>query len=224
MTSFVRIQGKVFKGYAKAASKLGSNYCVYRSTTGMDPISFGNLIATIPVSANVSWNYMKANKYGNSVWQLLIDGRIVNVGDYLVEVSTINDILPSTFFVAAKQELLPMLGIGCDRIISVTRPAYKSAATKGNIGTAGYRRKDAVTIMSNCPASFIMTSKGETNPIALPSDPKLSWFICFLPYLGDVYIHLGDIIEEASTGQRYFVMNNEKTDLGWRLLIQVLGS
>lgn len=224
MTNYARVQGKVFKGYAKAASVLGSNYYVYRSTTGLDPISPDSLFATVPVSANVAWNYLKANKYGNNVWQLLIDGRIVNVGDYLIEISTINDILPSTFFVAAKQELLPILGVSCNKTVSVTRPAYKSTEIKGNIGTGGYRIKDAITIMSNCPASFLMTSKGESNPTALPSDPKLSWFDCFLPYLGNTYIYLGDIIEESATGQRYFVMNNEKTDLGWRLLLQVLGT
>lgn len=223
MTNYVRVQGKVFKGYAKAASQLGSSYNVYRSTTGLNPLAIENLIGTVPMSANVSWNYLKANKYGNNVWQLLIDGRIVNVGDYLVEISTINGILPSVFFMAAKQELLPMLGVSCDRTISISRATDAISGTKGNIGTVGYLESTATTIMSGCPASFIYSSKGDTDPVKLPTDPKLGWFNCYLPFLGGVYIYPGDFISEDSSDRRYFVMNNELTDLGWRLLIQQLG-
>jgi hypothetical protein len=220
MTTYTRVQGKVFKGYAKAASELGASYNVYRSTTGLTPIAIGNLVATVPVSASVEWTYLKANKYGNCVWQLLIDGRIVKVGDYLVETSTINSILPSTFFVMAKQELLPMLGVKCDRTVTITEPNINMS--KGPTEYGGYTKDDVTTVMQACPCAFLTAGKGEEAVAKLPTDAKLPMFFCFLPFLGSVQIKTGHIITDQ-TNTDYIVTANELTELGWRLSIRKRG-
>jgi hypothetical protein len=220
MTTYARVQGKVYKGYAKAASELGSPYNVYRSTTGLTPIAVGNFVSTVLMTANVSWNYMKANAYGNSVWQLIVDGRIVNVGDYLVENSTIDSILPSTFFIIAKQEILPILGIKCDRVITITEPNI--SMSKGPTEYGGYTKDDVITLMQNCPCSFITAGKGEEAEAKLPTDAKLPMFFCFVPFLGGVQIKTGHIITDQ-TGTDYIVTTNELTELGWRLSIRKRG-
>src|SRR5664279_4097675 len=89
------IQGKIWKGYARAASKLGSDYQFYRPEYGKLQLegggslllegggSFnlegapgypGNPLFIRPVSLNAEdMNYRKPNKYGKATWYALVD-------------------------------------------------------------------------------------------------------------------------------------------------------
>lgn len=83
------LQQKIQYGYYKCAVKVGATFLLYRSTTPINPIQFDNLIGIIPMSSNVSWDYMKTNKYGNAVWNLIINCQVTRppfaaVGDYLI--------------------------------------------------------------------------------------------------------------------------------------------
>jgi hypothetical protein len=84
-----QIQQKIFYGYAKAALKLGATFNIYRSSTPITPIASGNLIGTTQMTASQTWDYMKANRYGNAVWNACLNAQSVDspdscrVGDYL---------------------------------------------------------------------------------------------------------------------------------------------
>jgi hypothetical protein len=204
-------QKKIYKGYGKAAKRLGTSYNIYRSTTGIDPIVSGNLKGTILMSPNVEWTYMKANKYGNSVWQLLVDGSTLKVGDYLVG--------ESTFFVIGMQPLLPIIGVKCDRIITITEPNANLAA--GDIPYGGYTKDNVAVVMQNCPCSFLLATKGEKPNAKIPTDTKLPWFYVYIPYL-NATIKTGHVITDQNNVS-YIVDGDEKTELGWKLLVMEMG-
>ena len=88
-----QIQQKIFFGYAKAASKLGAMYNLYRSSTPINPIQSGNLVGQVRMSPSVSWDYMKALDYGKAAFNACLDAQSSSsplncrVGDYLVPVA-----------------------------------------------------------------------------------------------------------------------------------------
>jgi len=208
-----RLQQLVYKGYSKAAMRIGFEHGIYRSATAINPINPSNLQGTTLVSANVSWEYMRANKYGNAVWQLVADGRELQRFDYLVG--------SSTYFVAGMQPLLPILGVECNKIVTVKRPYQQPG--KGYQGYSGNTAATEETLMQNCPASILENSNGESSPAKIPGDTKMPWMRCLLPYLGGVIIKTGDIVIDE-IGTRYVISGDELTDLGWRLTIQEVGA
>jgi len=208
-----RLQQLVYKGYGKAAFRIGSSFTVYRSTTGIEPINAGNVQGNVLASANINWEYTKANKYGNAVWQLVTDGRAIQRFDYLVG--------DQTFFIAGMQHLLPILGVECNARLTFKRPAALTG--KGYVGYSGNTAPEETTLMQACPVSLLENSKGEQNPVGLPQDTKMPWFKCLAPYLGNVTLKTGDVAIDEQ-GARYIVSSDELTDLGWRLTLSKVGA
>lgn len=202
-----KAQTKIYYGYGKAAKRLGLSHDIYRSIDGIDPLKSQNKLGSILVSATSNWDYSIYRKYDEVAWILVVDGRYIAVGDYLVG--------PSTFFVVAKQHLLPILGVKCDRKITIRRPK-----DSGEIGYVGYSRYEAGNantydvIMQNCPSCFIKGSRGDFNPVKLPTDARAPWFTMYLPKIGQ-FIKVGDIVLDEYH-QEYIVSTNELTELGWR--------
>ncbi len=105
MATYPYIQSKVDYGYGKAATKIGQPYDIFRAPSAIKPLRHRNLFAQTNLSYNVNWNYTSANKYGNSVYQLIIDGKLIVPNDFLVYVPTLalNSEFNETLF-ANKQE------------------------------------------------------------------------------------------------------------------------
>jgi hypothetical protein len=207
MVTAARVQDRIYYGYGKAAQRLGTDFTIYRSATAINPISSGNIAGTLKCSFNVSWSYMKANKYANAIWQLVADGRLTQVYDYLTDGT-------KTFYVAAQQLILPILAIECNQILTVKRPTGPQG-----VGYQGYSVYDDATadvIYQNCPGSMLEGARGASNPVNIPSDAKMPWFIILLPFLGNKQIQTGDFVTD-SNGVAHMVSSAELTDLGWRL-------
>jgi hypothetical protein len=218
----VQIFQKILYGYAKAAQHLGAEFLLYRSAIPINPIAPGNLIGTILADTNVSWEYMKANFYGNAVWNLLIDAQQSSlplagkVGDYLVGV-TDGSGLPfdnSTYFIQVLDYDLPPKAIKCNQTINMIRPT--SATGAGNQGYSSYTPATAQTIMTAMPAAVLLESKGRDAKTQLPTDTRNPAWLVLLPNLGGVNVRVGDIIID-NMNQNYVVHDNELTELGWRL-------
>lgn len=210
MTNSARIQDRIYYGYGKGAARLGTTYTIYRSPNAINPIQDANIIGTLLLSANVSWTYSQANKYGNAVWQLLVDGRELQPFDYLMG--------KQTFFVAGMQSLLPILGVDCNRTLTIKRPTQPTGTGKGIVGYSGYDPATATTLMENCPASVLSDSRGETNPNKLPLDTKVPRLKVLLPALPGISLRIGDIILD-DRGVHSAISGVELTELGWRLNI-----
>lgn len=219
MVNATYIQEKIYYGYDKAATRLGYNYYIYRATNGIDPISPANLVGEVFVSPNVNWAYDKFNKYGNTVWQLVHDGRKTNVFDYLMIVpgqgsGNIPAPTEQTFFIGAQQLLLPILGVECNRKVKITRP---TAPFSPDRGYGGYTPVETELLMQNVPCSqLISTHSGRPNSFNFPLDSKWPRFQLLIPKLPNVELRTGDLVDD-DRGVRFVVTGVELTDLGYRV-------
>lgn len=207
------IKAKIYKAYAKAASKLGPAYQFYRpAQTDLTTLSGpGTATVSLPVSLNAEdMTYSRPNKYGKATWFALFDGTQAQVGDYFVGTE-------GTFFVATMQALLPILAVECNRTVTVSRAP--STAGIGAQSYGGSTPATEVTLMRGWPASILQGTKGEKDPVGLPLDVREPWWIVLLPHLAGVTLRSSDIITD-DLGRRYSISSAELTDPGWRLTAQ----
>jgi len=210
------INQKIRFGYAKAASKLGQPFTLYRSAVPINPINSSNLIGTLLMVATLDWNWMKSNRPGNAIWWLVVDGQdsssplSAQEGDYLVG--------DKTFYILSKEYQMPMSGFECNSVIDIIRPNQSQAI--GNVGYVAYQPGTSIPIMTQMPASVLMINRqGSTAPSKLPTDTLEPSWIIQVPNLGGVFIRTGDIIIDNYTDE-YVISVNEETEFGWRLTAQ----
>jgi hypothetical protein len=214
-------------GYAKCAQKVGSNFNVFRPTSPINPLASGNNIGVGLGSANQSWDYMKANRYGNAVWNFIVNNQFANamnpvpilraqVNDYFVGIADEFDDVDdnSTYFIMAMQFLMPPQAVKCNDVLTLLRPTQGVGA--GYQGYAGYTPATSEIIMQNIPASVLGKGRGEKSPVNLPTDSKEPTWIVLLPNIDGTVIRIGDIFLN-SINEDFVVTENELTELGWRL-------
>lgn len=202
------IQARFYKGYAKAAAKVGINHDLFCASTALNPMAIGNKRVSLPVSFNAEdFSYGRPNKYGKATWFAVVDGAQTKVGDYLSGPS-------GTFFIAAQQALLPILAVGCNRTIDVLRPQQQTGV--GAVGYGGNTDESEAMLMQQWPASVLQGTKGEKSEANLPGDVRNPWWAILLPYFTGVTLRSDDIITD-DLGRRYIISSAELTDAGWRL-------
>jgi hypothetical protein len=202
------LQNRIYKGYGKAAAKIGINHDLYRPRGTQFPLIGSNKLATLPVSFNAEdFKYSRPNKYGKPTWFAVMDGTQTQVGDYLKGSS-------GTFFIAAQQALLPILAVECNRIINVQRPQQQRGV--GAQGYGGDTDANETMLMQEWPASILQGTKGEKSETRLPGDVRMAWWAILLPSAPGVTIRSDDIITDE-LARRYIVSSAELSDLGWRI-------
>ena len=205
MTDQASIQSKIWRGYAKAAQKLGLSYAHYRPLTALNPISAPNQLPALFASFSPDGGYKKPSGYGKPLWQCLADGAQLRVGDYLAG--------GSTYFVAAVQPLLPVLAVECNRTASLYRVG--NDPTAGAQGYGGMTAANEVAYATAFPCSILQGTKGEKNDAGLPADTRLPWWTFLLPAAAGT-VRYGDLITD-DLGNRYVASSVELTDLGYRI-------
>lgn len=206
-----KIQLKMHKGYAKAARVVGTTYAHFRPSSASNPMDAANRLADIKMTLNAcDMKYSKPNVYGKSTWYGIFDGTQGQPFDYFNGIE-------GTFFVAAMQQLLPILMVSCNRVITIARPSMDTGP--GAIGYGGDTEEGEIPLMQNWPCSMLQGSKGEKNDVGLPSEAKNPWFNVLVPYVDGVILRTADIITD-DIGGRYKLTSAELTDLGWRLTAQ----
>ncbi|MDE3023757.1 MAG: hypothetical protein KGI54_18230 [Pseudomonadota bacterium] len=204
------LQAKVYGGYAKAATRIGLPFDLHRPTSATTPLP--TKLATIQASFNnENFNYEHPNKYGNSVWYGILDGTQTQVGDYLIGTSD-----PSTFFIAGMQPLLPILCVECNHTINIVRTTQQNAV--GAIAYGGDTAANETPIMTGWPCSILIGGRARRNDLNLPGDVDSPGWVILIPAYPGTIIKNRDIITDEN-GQRYIVIANEQTDLGWRLQV-----
>jgi hypothetical protein len=205
-----RIQALVYKGYAISAGKIGLPYAQYRPVSA--DLTNWSPIATLLASFNAEdMKYSKPNKYAKPTWYVLIDGSQTQVGDYLIGPG-------GTFFIAAQQAILPILAVGCNRVLSFARPqaqAQVGAVTNYEGNTTALQ----TPLAAGWPASVLQGTKGEKNEVNLPGDVRNPWWAILLPAIPGVTLRTTDLIED-DLGRRYILSSVELTDLGYRCTAQ----
>ncbi|KAF1009487.1 MAG: hypothetical protein GAK28_00125 [Luteibacter sp.] len=212
----VKLQGKVYAGYAQAAKRIGLPFQQYRTTSTSGAIVPAALIGTVVASFNAQdMKYGKPNAYGKPLWYCLADGRVLSPGDYLVNAA-------STYFIAGMQPLLPILAVDCNRMLSFYRPQQQPTVGIGAYG--GNTAENQQLIATGFPASVLQGTKGERNEVGLPGDVKTPWWAILLPALpGNAQLRADDVAIDEN-GRRYVLASAEQTDLGWRLTAAEAGT
>lgn len=201
-----KLQNRVYKGYAKAALRIGPLFNVFRPSDPLSPLSNGP-VATLNASFNAEdMTYGRPNKYGKPTWFCLVDGTQTLVGDYLINDS-------QTFFIAAMQPILPILAVDCNRTISVFRPQQQ--AGQGLMPYGGNTDTNETLLMSGWPASVLQGTKGEKGGVNLPGDVRNPWWQALFPAFSGLNIESAYIVTD-DLNRRYIVSSAELTDLGWR--------
>lgn len=209
------VQAKINAKMEYAAAKIGKPCQVFHPTDPLAPMFQSQLTVNAQFTGN--YNYNRPNEYGDPTWMVIADGSLFQCGDYLQ-----ND--EGIWFVAAKQHLLPILAVSCNRTVSVLRVGQDQAF--GAIGYGGSTPATQTTIMQGWPASVLQGTKGEKNPAALPQDERMAWWSILLPHYKDfgtdIIIKTSDIIVD-DLGRKYSVSSPELTDMGWRLTASLQG-
>lgn len=217
MVNFARIQNKIYKGYGKAAERLGSTHAIYRSASAINPIQNPNLIGNQLISVDQDFTYVKARKYGDPTWQFMAeDGLSLQKFDFMVNSQNtyyIVDIKPV-------ERLNPPICVECNTTLTITRPY--DALIPGNNPPVSYQIGSAQALYTNCPASLIEGSRGDNQNMKLPTSVRMPLYKILLPFLGNVELKSGDIIQDAKN-IRYALTSIELTGLGYRLQAAIQG-
>jgi len=204
-----RLQELIYRGNGHAARHIGNPCAVYRPQNSTAPLT--NQVTSLPITFNASNpNYTKPQLYGKAVWYADMDGRTTLPGDYLVR--QFDD---KIWYIAAQQQLLPIVAIECNRRIRVVRTPPLTGS--GQLGYSGIIDPvDALgTKDSLWPCSIL--AGGKPIPAAnLPSDVRDAGWKILLPISVPLLIRSADLIED-DIGRGFAVGSAELTDLGWRL-------
>lgn len=210
------LQNRIYKGYAKAALRIGQLYNQYRPSGSANPLA--TLRGTIYASFNAEdMTYARPNKYGKPTWFAVMDGTQTQVGDYLTGPE-------GTFFIAAQQLALPILAVECNRTIRIARTTASTAV--GAIGYGGVvdanqidvlGTSNAGALVTGWPASILIGGRADRTK-ELPADVKNAGWQVLLPASVPVTIAEADILHD-DLNRRYAVYAAEQTDLGWRLTV-----
>lgn len=218
-----QINAKIYAGRGKVAKRLGISYDVYRPVRAGNPLT--NQVATIKAAFNAGdGTYKKPNMPGDPIWFGDFDASITRAGDYLVNCFNKGDIR----YIAAKQFLLPILIVECNRSVRLLRTKKEQAV--GYIGYSGvdYEVTENDDILGVAPDNnsgkfigwpcSILFGKGQmknAEPLPASSSEQVGWQI-LLPSSVPVLINADDrLIDDL--GRKYSISGAEQTDLGWRI-------
>ena len=200
MPNQATIQSRIWRGYAKAAERLGAPFAFHRPSSGNFP---GDLLFTRSVSLNAEdMKYGRPDKYGKATWYALVDGTGLQPGDYFIGAGA--------YFIAGMSPLLPILAVECNRTVTLER-----TKTSPGIGARPYSAIAYDQYAVDVPCSILQGTKGERNSANLPGDTRLPWWTVLLPAaVGSV--GYGDAATDE-LGNKYIVSSAELTELGYRL-------
>lgn len=205
-----KLHGLIYKGRGKAAKRIGLPCNIFRPINALSPLS--NLIGTIPIAFNSGdLKYLRANEYNDPIWYADYDGTQTQPGDYLQRVSD-----GKLWFVAAQQQLLPVLATDCNGSISIRR--QPAATGFGKQSYSGIINPQFVlgSATSRWPASILIGGRALA-AIGLPADVKESGWKILLPVSVPIAIQAGDQLLD-DMARTFWVESAEMTDLGWRLV------
>ena len=205
------IQQRIYSGRAKAAARIGLSCALFRPVAAAAPL--GNQIGSLLAAFNAGDSKYKApNLPGDPIWYADLDGRITQPGDYLVRALD-----GATWFIAAQQQLLPIVCIDCNRSIMITRQT--PVTTVGAVGYGGIAPTTSVPVLGApgalWPASILIGGRKEA-ATGLPAGVKNAGWKIMLPISVPIIVTAGDIVTD-DLGHRYAVDAAEQTDTGWRI-------
>jgi hypothetical protein len=201
------LQRQLYRGYARAAERAGLPYQLFRPTGALGPMA-GPPLTPLPAAFSPEdYAFEHPQTYGKALWQALLDGSQVQVGDILVG--------PKTYFIAAQQALLPILAIEAPQIVDVRRP-FRETGVGYQASYGGTTPAQETIIMEQWPASILQGARGENTGANLPDDLRAPSWALLMPAWPGIELLTSDVVQDG-LGRRFAVASAEITPLGWRL-------
>jgi hypothetical protein len=194
----VAIQGKIYGGFAKAASRIGLPFDQYRPSGTGNPLAVGNFLATLPAHFRVDDGLKRFSTYDNPLFATYVDGAQVQPGDYLTHATA------GTYFIAGMQPLLPILAIQCGRTVTISRPTSATALS---------------ALMTAWPASIVRKSARGVDETHLPGNIANPNWEMLLPAVAGVGLDIADVVADDLL-RLYFIEQAELSGYGWRCAIK----
>lgn len=208
-----KLQDRLDWGLNRAARVIGRSTDAFRPVGATDPISSETRYLRLPAAFSaLDGSFSKAVGYGQALWRGYFDRAYTRAGDYLVQ-----DV--GTWFIASQQDLLPIVCVKTNCILSVSRILPPESGAVYGSGVPGSR----ITILAEWPGSMFSVKSGEVPRSGLPTDLPAPGWTCLLPIGHDQVIRASDIVDDAS-GISSIVLSAELSDLGWRLNIRQIST
>lgn len=205
------MQERIYRGRGIAAQHIGLPCDVFRPINPTAPLS--NQVGRLNAAFNAADSkYTKANLYGKGVFYADLDGRQTQPGDYLVRASD-----GAVWFIAAQQQLLPIVAISCNAQIQVRRQGVSTNFGAGPYSGVVNPSYILGTEETPWPASILLGGRALA-AAGLPADVKESGWRIFLPPSVPITIEAGDHLDDERA-RSFCVESAELTDLGWRLTV-----
>jgi hypothetical protein len=209
--SLDHIQDRIRWGLNIAARAIGSQTDAYRPSEAVSPISAANRYLRLHAAFSApDGRFARPNAYGDALWQGVFDAAYTQVGDYLVQNGM-------TWFIAAQQDLLPVLCVRADRVVSFSRSSAPSLA--GVNSYSGITTDTNTPLLVDWPASILGVGGSGRPDADLPSDTSVPYWTVLLPAFGNVVLLPNDMMQD-DLGRNATVAAAELTALGWRLTVK----
>lgn len=204
-----RLQQLIYKGYGAAATHIGPCYNVYRSASPLNPIQQANLLGTLNASFNIGGSYNGQSKANQLYWQIIADGSVFEIGDYLVG--------PATYCVLALDSLLPPIALRCTQTLSFFRPTIDESA-----GLQPYPNPEIGAAYASGIPGVLSVKKETGRPDAqLPTDNALRSFYAAFFYLPDGTVQERDQVTDEN-GDNYQIVSAQKGLFGYEALLELV--
>jgi hypothetical protein len=154
--------------------------------------------------------FLRPGGYGTAIWHGVFDAAYTRVGDYLVQNRDV-------WFIAAQQDLLPVLCVKADRVVSFSRSDAPSSA--GVNAYSGVTTATNIPLFTDWPASILGVGGSGLPRADLPSDESVPYWTVLMPAYGDVILLPGDLMQD-DLGRNATVAAAELSSLGWRITVQ----
>lgn len=208
------LQARIYSGYGKAAQRTGYAFDVYRPSGPANPLGAGNKVATLNAVFMVRGDkgFGKTPGYKDQLWDGQFDATNLQVGDYLTSAQH------GTYFIAAMQDLLPVLCVRCNHTLDVVRAPAPSGI--GALPYAGTIAAAETPVLTQFPGSVMYQQRGRAREVGLPMDLPSPFFEILLPAPTGVAVLTSDTIRNELS-QRFTAAAAENSLLGWRLSCQI---
>ena len=212
------IQQRIYAGRGKAAQRIGLACTQFRPLSAAAPL--GNPLGSIVAAFNAGDSkYLVPNLPGDAICYADLDGRLTQPGDYLVRALD-----GQTWFIAAQQQLLPIITVNCNRLVRFSR----QSGAGGSVGLQGYNSTSPCDPIEMAdllgtsagalwPCSILLGGKQTASETKLPSGVQQAGWKLMLPPSVPVTLQAGDIGTD-DLGRRYVLTAAEQSDTGWRCI------
>jgi hypothetical protein len=209
--SLDHIQDRIRWGLNVAARNIGSTTDAYRPSSASSPTAPCNRYLRFNAAFSGPDNrFLRPNGYGAVLWHGVFDAAYTQVGDYLVQNGDV-------WFIAAQQDLLPVVCVKADRIVSFSRS--DAPADTGVNTYSGVTTDTNTPLFTDWPASIIGVGGSGVPHADLPSDQSIPYWTVLMPAHGDVVLLPADLMQD-DLGRNATVAAAELTSLGWRITVQ----